>query len=120
MRVTFVYCQIHQRVPDQSYPKMNTCVYYDFSIEYLTGTIFNFSLPIDFRVSKINLCFQRITNICASSNIFLPYKLLRCNYHVEVLYDDALDFSNNQRVHFVNYNFACSNSITAKKLLFKW
>ena len=32
-------------------------------------TFFNFSLTIDFRVLKINLCFQRITNICAGSNI---------------------------------------------------
>ena len=39
---------------------------------------------------------------------------------VEILYDDVFDFSKNQRVHFVSYNVACSKSVTAKKLLFKW
>ena len=39
---------------------------------------------------------------------------------VGILYDDVFDFSKNQRVHFVSYNFACSKSITAKKPLFKW
>ena len=39
---------------------------------------------------------------------------------VEILYDDVFDFSKNQRVHFVSYNFACSKSITVETILFKW
>ena len=37
MRVIFVCCQIHQQVLDRSYPKKNTYVYYDFSIEHING-----------------------------------------------------------------------------------